>query len=121
LKARGIDLVDCSSGGMSGPATLSSAKITPGYQVPYAAAVRRQADLPTMAVGAILEPRQAEDILAAGDADLIAIGRQFIAEPHWLYRAALALDQPDPAAVLPRNYGFYLARRANVLDLAKRP
>ena len=120
LKARGIDLIDCSSGGMSGPATLSSARITPGYQVPYAAAVRRQADLPTMAVGAILEPRQAEDILAAGDADLIAIGRQLIAEPHWLYRAALALDQPDPAAVLPRNYGFYLARRANVLDLAKR-
>ena len=106
---------------MSGPATLSSAKITPGYQVPYAAAVRRQADLPTMAVGAILEPRQAEDILASGDADLIAIGRQLIAEPHWLYRAALALDQPDPAAVLPRNYGFYLARRAKVLDQAKTP
>ncbi len=110
LKARGIDLIDCSSGGMSGPATLSSAKITPGYQVPYAAAVRRQADLPTMAVGAILEPRHAEDILAAGDADLIAIGRQLIAEPHWLYRAALELGLPEPASVLPRNYGFYLAR-----------
>jgi len=118
LKASGIDLVDCSSGGMSGPATLSSAKITPGYQVPYAAAVRRQAGLPTMAVGAILEPRQAEDILAAGNADLIAIGRQLIAEPHWLYRAALALGHPDPAAILPSYYGFYLARRANVLDLS---
>ena len=73
-----------------------------------------------MAVGAILEPQQAEAIIAAGDADLIAIGRQFIAEPHWLYRAALALGQSDPAAVLPKYYGFYLARRANVLDLAKR-
>ena len=62
-----------------------------------------------------------EDILAAGDADLIAIGRQLIAEPHWLYRAALALGQPDPAAVLSKYYGFYLARRANVLDLTKRP
>jgi 2,4-dienoyl-CoA reductase-like NADH-dependent reductase (Old Yellow Enzyme family) len=69
LKVRGIDLVDCSSGGMSGPATLSTAKITPGYLVPYAAAVRKEADLPTMAVGAILDPRQAEAILAAGDAD----------------------------------------------------
>jgi 2,4-dienoyl-CoA reductase-like NADH-dependent reductase (Old Yellow Enzyme family) len=120
LKARGVDLIDCSSGGMSGPATLSAAKITPGYQVPYAAAVRRQAELPTMAVGAILEPQQAEDILAVGDADLIAIGRQLMAEPHWLYRAALALKHPNPAAVLPKYYGFYLERRAKVLDLAKR-
>jgi 2,4-dienoyl-CoA reductase-like NADH-dependent reductase (Old Yellow Enzyme family) len=120
LEARGIDLVDCSSGGMSGPATLSTAKIAPGYQVPYAATVRNEANLPTMAVGAILEPRQAEAVLAAGDADLIAIGRQLIAEPHWLYRAALELGHPDPASVLHRNYGFYLARRATVLDVTKR-
>jgi 2,4-dienoyl-CoA reductase-like NADH-dependent reductase (Old Yellow Enzyme family) len=115
LKARGVDLMDCSSGGMSGPATLSTAKIAPGYQVPYAAAVRKEAHLPTMAVGAILDPRHAEAVLAAGDADLIAIGRQLIAEPHWLYRAALELGHPDPASVLHRNYGFYLARRAAVL------
>lgn len=120
LKALGVDLLDCSSGGMSGPATLSTTRITPGYQVPYAAAIRKQAGLPAMAVGAILEPRHAEDVLAAGDADLIAIGRQFIAEPHWPYRAAVALGHPDPASVLHRNYGFYLARRAAVLDTAER-
>ncbi len=120
LNARGIDLVDCSSGGMSGPATLSTAKIAPGYQVPYAAAVRREATLPTMAVGAILEPSHAEAVLAAGDADLIAIGRQLIAEPHWLYRAALELGHPDPASVLYKNYGFYLKRRAAVLELGER-
>src|SRR5262249_1172136 len=71
VKARGIDVVDCSSGGMSGPATLSAARIAPGYQVPYAAAVRKEAGLATMAVGAILDPGQAEAILAAGRADLI--------------------------------------------------
>jgi 2,4-dienoyl-CoA reductase-like NADH-dependent reductase (Old Yellow Enzyme family) len=120
LKARGVDLMDCSSGGMSGPATLSTAKITPGYMVPYAAAVRKEAGLPAMAVGAILDPRQAEAILAAGDADLIALGRQLIAEPHWLYRAALELGHPDPASVLDKHYGFYLARRASVLDVAER-
>ena len=120
LKARGVDLMDCSSGGMSGPATLSTAKITPGYMVPYASAVRKQVGLPTMAVGAILDPRQADAILAAGDADLIALGRQLIAEPHWLYRAALELGHPDPASVLDRHYGFYLARRASVLDVAER-
>jgi 2,4-dienoyl-CoA reductase-like NADH-dependent reductase (Old Yellow Enzyme family) len=116
LKARGIDLVDCSSGGMSGPATLSTAKIRPGYQVPYAAAVRKGADLPTMAVGAIIEPRQAERILEDGDADLVAVGRQAIAEPHWLYRAARELGLANPHAVLPKYYAFYLERRAAVLD-----
>lgn len=116
LKQRGVDVMDCSSGGMSGPATLSSAKIRPGYQVPHAAAVRQGADLPTMAVGAILEPRQAEAILSDGDADLVALGRQMMAEPHWLYRAALELGLEDPYAVLPKYYGFYLERRAAVLE-----
>lgn len=116
LKQRGIDLIDCSSGGMSGSASLSTAKIRPGYQVPYAATVRQGADMPTMAVGAILEPKLAEAILAAGDADLIALGRQMMAEPHWLYRAALELGLANPHAVLPRQYGFYLERRAAVLE-----
>ncbi|HET6221966.1 MAG TPA: NADH:flavin oxidoreductase/NADH oxidase, partial [Dongiaceae bacterium] len=116
LKAHGIDLVDCSSGGMSGSASLSTAKIRPGYQVPYAAAVRKGADLPTMAVGAIIEPRQAERILEDGDADLVALGRQAIAEPHWLYRAARELGLANPHAVLPKYYAFYLERRAAVLD-----
>jgi 2,4-dienoyl-CoA reductase-like NADH-dependent reductase (Old Yellow Enzyme family) len=116
LKARGVDLMDCSSGGMSGPATLSSAKIKPGYQVPYAAAIRRSAGVPTMTVGAIIEPRQAETILAAGDADLIALGRQLMAEPHWLYRAALELGEEHPSTVLDKHYSFYLERRAAVLE-----
>ena len=82
LRVRGIDLIDCSSSGMSGSLSLSTAKIRPGFQVPYAAAVRKGAGIPTMAVGAILEPRQAEAILQDDDADLIALGRQLMAEPH---------------------------------------
>ena len=116
LKARGVDVIDCSSGGMAGPATLSAAKIKPGYQVPYAAAVRKGAEIPTMAVGAIVEPKQAEAILQAGDADLICLGRQMMAEPHWLYRAALELGEENPHAVLSKYYAFYLERRAAVLE-----
>jgi len=116
LKERGVDVVDCSSGGMSGSVSLGTGKIRPGYQVELAAAVRRGADLPTMAVGAIIEPRQAEAILEDGDADLVALGRQMMAEPHWLYRAALELGLANPHAVLPRNYAFYLERRAAVLE-----
>ena len=116
LRERGVDLVDCSSGGMAGPATLSTNKIRPGYQVPLAAAIRRDAEIPTMAVGAIMEPRQAEAILRAGDADLVAIGRQAMAEPHWPYRAALELGLPNPHGVLAKQYAFYLERRAAVLE-----
>lgn len=117
LKKRGVDLVDCSSGGMSGPATLSTNKIKPGYQVPYAAAVRKGADIPTMTVGAIIDPKQAEAIVANGEADLVALGRQLMAEPHWLYRAAVELGHPEPHSVITGKYAFYLGRRATVLEL----
>ena len=116
LKARGIDLIDCSSGGMSGPTTLSHNKIRPGFQVEYASSVRKGAEIPTMTVGAIIEPKQAEDILESEQADLVAIGRQLMAEPHWLYRAAQELDLPNPHSVLSPYYGFYLERRAGVLQ-----
>jgi 2,4-dienoyl-CoA reductase-like NADH-dependent reductase (Old Yellow Enzyme family) len=116
LKSRGVDVIDCSGGGMAGSISLSTAKLMPGFQVPYAATVRREAQILSMAVGAIVEPKQAEAILANGEADLIAIGRQFMAEPHWLYRAALELGHPEPDSVLVKNYAFYLSRRANVLD-----
>ena len=69
-----------------------------------------------MAVGAIIEPAQAEAILAEGSADLVALGRQMLAEPHWPYRAARVLGHPDPHGVLSERYGFYLRRRAAVLD-----
>ena len=116
LKARGIDLIDCSSGGMSGPATLSTRKIAQGYQVPYAEAVRRGAGLPTMAVGAIIDPALAEAILAEGRADLVALGRELLADPNWAYRAAQELGLNRPWQVLPDKYGFYLERRAAVLE-----
>jgi 2,4-dienoyl-CoA reductase-like NADH-dependent reductase (Old Yellow Enzyme family) len=115
LKQRGVDVIDCSAGGMTG-SPLSTGKIRPGYQVPLAAAIRRGADIPTMAVGAIVEPRQAEAILQDGDADLVALGRQMMAEPHWLYRAGLELGLDNPHGLLPRNYAFYLERRAAVLE-----
>ncbi len=116
LKGLGVDVIDCSAGGMSGPATLSSKKIHPGYLVPYAAAIRREAEVATMAVGAILDGPQAEAILEAGDADLVAIARELMADGDWAYHAALALGLDDPYAVQPPKYAFYLERRAKVLE-----
>lgn len=88
LKQRGVDLLDCSSGG-----TLSQAKIPagPGFQVPFAEAVRRETGLATGAVGLITQPDQAEKIVAAGRADVVLLGREFLRDPYWPMHAARAL------------------------------
>ena len=88
LKALGCDWIDASSGGLA-----PGQKITlgPGYQVPFAEAIRRDAHLPTIAVGLITEPKQAEEIIAAGRADMVALARGMLYEPHWAWRAAAEL------------------------------
>lgn len=116
LKSRGVDVIDCSSGGIAGSVTLSGRKLKRGFQVPFAEAIRRDAGIPTMAVGAILDGPQAEAVLTAGQADLIAVARETLADPNWVYHAARALKVANPYAVLPKQYGFYLERRALVLE-----
>ena len=88
LRAAGVDLVDCSSGG-----TVPDAKVplAPGYQVPFAAAIRERAEVATGAVGLITEPAQAEAIVADGKADLVLLGREMLRNPYWPLKAARAL------------------------------
>ncbi|MHB8416853.1 MAG: NADH:flavin oxidoreductase/NADH oxidase [Myxococcales bacterium] len=88
LKALGVDLLDCSSGGLVADAKVP---LAPGYQVPFAAAVRRETALPTGAVGMITEPAQAEAIVAKGEADAVFLARQLLREPYWPLRAAREL------------------------------
>lgn len=92
----GVDVVDCSSGGLVPGAKIP---VGPGYQVPFARDVRQQAGVATAAVGMITEPRQAEEILQRGDADLIVMARQYLREPYWPLRAAreLRVDLEWPA------------------------
>ena len=95
LHAAGVDLIDCSSGG-----NVSGAKIplSPGYQVPFAAAVR-DAGVPSSAVGLITDPKQANDIVESGQADLVMLARELLRDPHWPLRAAkeLGVDVEWPA------------------------
>jgi 2,4-dienoyl-CoA reductase-like NADH-dependent reductase (Old Yellow Enzyme family) len=112
LKTRGIDMVDCSAGGIGLPVSLMQVKQSHGFQVHLAEAVKKQAGLPTMAVGLITEPVLAEAILAEGRADAIAMAREFIADAAWPYRAARELGLEKPADILPPSYAFYLNRRA---------
>jgi len=88
LKALGCDWIDASSGGLA-----PEQKITPGpgFQVPFAEAIRKEVGIPTIAVGLITEPRQAEEIVAAGRADMVALARGMLYEPHWAWRAAAEL------------------------------
>ncbi len=96
LKAEGVDLVDCSSGGL---VPYAKVEVGPGYQVPFAEAIRRDAGIPTAAVGMITEPRQAETILRDGQADAIVMARAFLRDPYWPLHAAkeLGVDVDWPA------------------------
>jgi 2,4-dienoyl-CoA reductase-like NADH-dependent reductase (Old Yellow Enzyme family) len=92
LKARDIDFVDCSSGGISGDSDMGLVPRVPGYQVPYASRVRREVGIKTIAVGLITEPRHAEAILQEGDADLVAMARELMVHADWPLHAAKELD-----------------------------
>ena len=88
LKLAGADFVHISSGGVAAQQKIA---IGPEYQVPFAKLVKQKTQMPTIAVGLITEPQQAEDILARGDADLIALARAFLYKPRWTWEAAAAL------------------------------
>lgn len=111
LHTMGVDVVDCSSGGLTGLATAQPIQRSPGFQVPFASAVRQQAGINTMAVGLILDGPQAEAILQAGDADLVAIARQALNDPHWPLHAARALGCDDHYDLWPPEYGWWLNKR----------
>jgi 2,4-dienoyl-CoA reductase-like NADH-dependent reductase (Old Yellow Enzyme family) len=90
LKPLGVDLVDCSSGG-----NIAQAKIPlgPGYQVPFAERIRREAEVPTGAVGLITTPQQAEDIVSSGRADAVVLAREMLRDPYFPLRAGRELEQ----------------------------
>ncbi len=101
LKAEGLDLLDCSSGGGVEQAPIP---VGPGYQVPLASRIRREAGLPTAAVGMITAPAQADEIVRNGHADVVLLAREFLRDPNWPLHAAriLGVKPPPPA---PVQYG----------------
>lgn len=114
LKTLGVDVVDCSSGGLTGSAVAAPIPRHLGFQVPYAAAVRK-AGVATMAVGLILDGKQAEQVLRDGNADLIAIGRQALYDPFWPVHAAQELGCDPEFAMWPEEYGWWLNKRTATL------
>lgn len=120
LREIGVDVIDCSSGGIASSATAGRLARELGFQVPYAARIRTEVGIATMAVGLILEPQQAENIVAKGNADLVAIGRQALDDPNWPLHAARELgavrDENNSFADWPPQHGWWLERRQRILE-----
>jgi 2,4-dienoyl-CoA reductase-like NADH-dependent reductase (Old Yellow Enzyme family) len=98
LRGHGVDLMDCSSGGLVPYAKIP---VGPGYQVPFAAQVRKEAEIATAAVGMITDAAQAEAIVANGEADLVLLAREMLRDPYWPEHAAAALGE---SATWPVQY-----------------
>ena len=106
LKDLGVDLIDVSSGALVPRASIPVGK---SYQVPFARRIRHEACIATGAVGLITEPRQANEIVTGGDADLVLIGRELLREPYWALKAQQELGG-EPSWPVP--YGYAVKRRA---------
>jgi len=90
LRGHGVDLIDCSSAGLVANAKIA---IGPGYQVGFAGRIKREAGIATAAVGLITEPKQANEIIANGDADLVMLAREMLRDPYFALNAAAALGE----------------------------
>ncbi len=99
LKTLGVDLVDCSSGGVVAGVTYAAGA---GYQVPLSDVVRNQAGIPTAAVGMITQAMQADEIIRNGRADMVLMAREFLRQPYWPLYAAAELHQTDRREIPPQ-------------------
>ena len=114
LKQRGVDVIDCSSGGIAAASSPAARGLPrgPGFQVPIASRIRRETDVMTQAVGLITDAAQAEEILQTGDADLISIAREALYNPYWPKHAAQQLGVDEGFEQWPEQAGWWLQRRA---------
>jgi 2,4-dienoyl-CoA reductase-like NADH-dependent reductase (Old Yellow Enzyme family) len=113
LKTKGVDVIDCSSGGILERSPMDSVRARHyGYQVPYAGKIRAEAGIMTMAVGHIVHADQAEAILQGGRADVVVLARELLYNPNWALDAAQKLAADPDFATVPPAMGFWLGKRA---------
>ena len=115
VKEKGVDVIDCSGGGITGRPSIGPSGY--GYQVPFAAQVRAEANIKTMAVGLIVHADQAEAIVREGQADLVALAREILYNPNWPTDAARKLGAASPFALMPPPQEYWLAKRATASEI----
>ncbi|MCZ0733836.1 NADH:flavin oxidoreductase/NADH oxidase [Phreatobacter sp. AB_2022a] len=118
LKRRGVDVVDVSSGGLTEETRTIAVPRGLGFQVDFARAVRSGAGIITQAVGMIVDAPQAEEVLASGAADLVAIGREALNDPYWPRRAREALGLEPDFSTWPVRHGAWLDKRRHHMGVA---
>ena len=115
----GVDVIDCSSGGLTEETRALPVPRGLGFQVPFSERIRREAHIMTQAVGMIVDARQAEAVLVEGKADLIALGREALFDPYWPHHAATTLGVDPGYKRWPVRHGVWLAKRAPGLARAR--
>ena len=113
---RGVDVIDCSSGGLKGLSTRSDQPLPLGFRVPYSEQIRAATDAVTMTHGLIVQPEQAEALVRENRADLIGIARTALYDPYWPRHAAHALGADPEFTDWPEQYGWWLTRRETLLQ-----
>lgn len=118
LKARGVDVVDCSSGGGISSYPTDGPRVARGleFRADDGQKIKAMTGMDVMAVGLIIDPHHAEAILNADQADLIAIGREALFNPNWALHAEMSLGANQNYELWPRQHGSYLAKRASMAD-----
>ena len=114
LAAEGVDLIDCSSGGIGGKERPRRMKIEQGFQTPFAARIREEADVATMTVGYLWDAQFCEHALAAGKCDMMALARELLDDPNWPLHAARELDVDNNHDAWPVEAGWWLRKRARL-------
>jgi 2,4-dienoyl-CoA reductase-like NADH-dependent reductase (Old Yellow Enzyme family) len=116
LQAVGVDVIDCSSGGLTEQTKALPVPRGLGFQVPFARKVRSETGVITQAVGMIVDPYQAEEIITSGAADLVAIGREALFDPYWPLHAQWGLERDPQFTDWPVRHGIWLQKRQTFLD-----
>ncbi|MBT5659816.1 MAG: NADH:flavin oxidoreductase/NADH oxidase [Rhodospirillaceae bacterium] len=116
LKAEGVDMIDCSTGGIAGRERPRRMTIEQGFQVPFATQVREEADVSTMAVGLLWDAKICEEIIAKGEADMIALARELLDDPNWPLHAAATLDADHDHNMWPEESGWWLMKRERLMS-----
>lgn len=115
LKRVGVDMIDCSTGGIGGKERPRRMAIEQGFQAPFAAQIRRDADISTMAVGFLWDPELCETLITEGSANMVALARELLADPNWPLHSARQLGCDTGFDLWPPEAGWWLNKRERLL------
>lgn len=119
LKQHGVDVIDCSTGGIGGAATKQNIPVGPLFQASFAEAIRRDANVQTMTVGFIRTAGEANSLIADGRADIAAIGREILFNPNWPHHAARELGTDPEYRAWHPQFGWWLRNRERAIETDK--